>query len=288
MSTHPVMTNALVEAPPNHAFDRFEPAQHDPPAGAGKWPWWTPLCALVIATVLGLPLALSVDPFDFPFGATIEETVIGGLLVGIAYLLAAKFGTRPSLADLGIRATAARAAVGWVLLARFGYAICAAIYIAMAGHVTPNIPVQPVRDITTLDRVDAVIAIVVLAPVFEELFFRGFLYGALRGKLPAFWAALVAGGLFGAAHPIYGGSEWNLVPVLAIAGITLCLLYEKTGSLWPPIAFHALMNAGVIYLVTGDVKAPLYALLCIGGLFLLAPWRWFSRQAPGRGGRTRT
>ena len=281
MSTHPVMTQAMVEAPPNRAFDRFEPAKHDAPEGAGQWPWWMPLCALAIGLVAILPVALVLDPLDFPFRTTLAEGLFVAMLLGAAYVLARRFGERPTAAALGLRATPARAAVGWVLVARIAYLIFAAMYVAAAGHVTPNVPVRPIGNPTTADQVDVVIAVLLLAPVGEELFFRGFLYGGLRGKMPVFWAALISGGLFGAVHPITGHTAWNLVPVLALGGVTACLLYERTESLWPPIAFHFVMNVGVLYLITGSLEAPLYLVLGAAAIFLLAPWRWFSRPAPG-------
>jgi membrane protease YdiL (CAAX protease family) len=281
MSIHPAVTNAMVEAPPEAAFaSRFEPPPSDAPPGFGRWPWWTPVVALAIGLVAVLPLVLVLDPLDFPFRATVGEGLFVALLLAVAFALASRFGTRPRAADLGLRSTPARAAVGWVLVARISYAILAAIYVAAAGHVTPNIPVRAVGGASTLDKVDLVLAVVLLAPVGEELFFRGFLYGGLRGKLPVFWAALLSGGLFGAVHPIYGGTAWNLVPVLALGGIAMCLLYERTGSLWPAIAFHFVMNVGVLYLVTGDVGLPLLIVLGGAALFLLAPWRWFSHPGP--------
>jgi membrane protease YdiL (CAAX protease family) len=61
----------------------------------------------------------------------------------------------------------------------------------------------------------------------------------------------------------------------------MCLLYERTGSLWPPIAFHAAMNIVVLTLFTGTV-APVLIVLGTGFLlFLIAPWRFFR----GRRGR---
>jgi uncharacterized protein len=140
------------------------------------------------------------------------------VLLGTAFVLMKRTGGRPSAAALGLRATPARAAVGWIVVARLVFAMVAAIYISAVGHVTSNAPVAPVTGAHTLAAVDLVIAVCVLAPLGEELFFRGFMYASLRGRLPAFWAALVTGGLFGAVHPLFGASAWNLVPILAMAG----------------------------------------------------------------------
>ena len=81
----------------------------------------------------------------------------------------------------------------------------------------------------------------VVAPISEELLFRGFIFSALRnwrGTLPA---AVITGLLFGGVH---AGSApvLDLVP-LAGLGFGLCLLYRYTGSLYPGIVAHALNNS---------------------------------------------
>jgi membrane protease YdiL (CAAX protease family) len=78
---------------------------------------------------------------------------------------------------------------------------------------------------------------VLFAPLFEELFFRGFLYKAFRtswGWLPG---ALTSGAVFALAH-----MQLTLfVPLLAL-GVALAWVYERTGSLWTSITMHALFN----------------------------------------------
>jgi len=81
----------------------------------------------------------------------------------------------------------------------------------------------------------------VVAPICEELLFRGLIFRALcnwRGVWPA---ATITGLLFGAVH---AGSApaVDLVP-LAVLGFALCVLYRATGSLYPCIAVHALNNS---------------------------------------------
>jgi membrane protease YdiL (CAAX protease family) len=256
----------------------------DRPPGFGRWAWWTPLAALVAALgVLYGPVALLMS-VDVPLKQTLAEGLFAVALLGCSWALMARFGGTPRRAELGLRAAPSRASVGWVVLARIAYLIAATAYVLAVGGVTPNVPIRPLGGVGTADAADLVFAVVVIAPLAEELFFRGFLYAALRGRLPVFWAALVSGGLFGAVHPIYGATQWNLVPVLAMGGVAACLLYEKTGSLWPAIAFHVLMNIGVLALVTGSVALPLGIVAGIALVFLLAPWRLVGRRrAAGEG-----
>ncbi len=85
------------------------------------------------------------------------------------------------------------------------------------------------------------ILVVGLAPISEELFFRGFLFGGLRGRL-SFWpAALISGVFFGLIHLL--GGTLAVIPPLAAFGVLLAWLYERTGSIGPPILMHALQNA---------------------------------------------
>jgi membrane protease YdiL (CAAX protease family) len=281
----PTLIRAPLEAPAHPDPEPLQPSpapdsRDDRPPGFGKWPWWTPFGALAAALLAMAGPVLLLESADFPFLATVGEGLFGVALLGFAFLFMSRFGGRPRPGDLGLRATPSRAAVGWVVVARIAFGILAVIYISAVGGVTSNAPIRPVGGVEELDALDVAIAVVVLAPLVEEVFFRGFMYGSLRGKLPVFWAALVTGAVFAAIHPLFGAANWNLVPVLALAGVAMCLLYERTGSIWPAIAFHFVMNVGILTIVTGSATL---ALSLVGGaalLFLLAPWRFFRR---GRG-----
>lgn len=100
-----------------------------------------------------------------------------------------------------------------------------------------------------------VFSAVIVAPLFEELLFRGHLQTALGASLarrmahdpPASspvgpgprWAAVgLAALLFALVH----GVGWMLPPLMLL-GICLGYAYERTGNLWVPIAMHAAFNA---------------------------------------------
>lgn len=93
----------------------------------------------------------------------------------------------------------------------------------------------------------AFIGLVVLPPIFEELLFRGYLFGKLRGLLEGragFWvSALTTSALFGAVH-----GQWNVGIDTFILSMYLSYLREWTGSLWPAIMLHALKN-GLAYIL---------------------------------------
>ena len=89
-----------------------------------------------------------------------------------------------------------------------------------------------------LERVINGLAIVVAAPVAEELFFRGFMLGGLAAAVGDLRAIVVSSALFAAMHASVG----TFIP-LFMAGMLLAWLYVRTRSIWPPIAAHSAQNA---------------------------------------------
>ena len=81
------------------------------------------------------------------------------------------------------------------------------------------------------------VSVIVAAPVGEELFFRGFLYGSLRARTGAGVAALVSSAVFAVTHSIP-----LLMPLLFVVGLGLAWIYEQRRSLWPAMAAHAAFN----------------------------------------------
>lgn len=82
------------------------------------------------------------------------------------------------------------------------------------------------------------------APLVEELFFRGLLYGGLRQVCSWRIAALTSGVLFGAMH----GDPQRLL-LLTGLGVFLAILRERTQTLWVPILVHGLFNTVMLLLL---------------------------------------
>lgn len=86
--------------------------------------------------------------------------------------------------------------------------------------------------------------VVILGPVVEEIFFRGFTYNAIKKK----WGVRPAMVL---TAVVFAGLHANLIGFLPIAalGFLLAYVYEKTGSLIPSITIHILHNGLMVTLL---------------------------------------
>ncbi len=84
----------------------------------------------------------------------------------------------------------------------------------------------------------ALVGTVLVAPLAEELFFRGFAFPPLRRRLGLWLAIAVDAALFTALH-----FTPTVFPPLFVLGALFCLLYQYTGSLWPGVILHASVNA---------------------------------------------
>lgn len=88
------------------------------------------------------------------------------------------------------------------------------------------------------------IAAIVIAPIAEEMFFRGFLYGFLRKHVRPSIAIAFVGALFGLSHSDIAAQ----IPT-ALLGVFFCYIYERTGRLAVPILLHAFYNSAQIFII---------------------------------------
>jgi membrane protease YdiL (CAAX protease family) len=96
------------------------------------------------------------------------------------------------------------------------------------------------------------------APLGEELFYRGYIFGALRKHRGLWCAAAVSSLFFSMRHALHFLYLWPEFPAGAavawafstfVPGLYVCYLYEKTGSLYPLIIEHIFVN--ILWIVTG-------------------------------------
>jgi uncharacterized protein len=261
------------------AYDRLR-AEHRAPKS--PWPtptersrrWSAPYAVVAFLVAFGIETgigALLVDGFGVHLSVGAGVLIVDGTLLLTLVPIAIRRGL--SAPDLGLRPTRPVRSAGLVALVFVIYLTFTIVYSLIfiddstrqSAHV-----VSQANNFGTFETILTIFAVGVSAPVVEETFFRGLVYRSLRNRLPVFWAALLAGCLFGLAH--IGGYPLITLPIKAFFGILACLLYEKTGSLLPGIAVHSLVDASVVELaLTGNDDV---VLIVFGTAFLVIFLRW--------------
>lgn len=189
----------------------------------------------------GIAVAFGADGAHLPSGVNIVLTVLQDAAFVCAAVFVVARVARPAPWQFGLRGARPRPFVGWLVVAFLGFVALSAGYSQLV-HIgaQKELPDQLGADGSTVALFAAAFLVTVVAPIAEELFFRGFLFTSLRrwGLWPA---AIVTGLVFGAIH---AGSAPDALylPILAIFGVVLCLLYAKTGSLYACIVLHAINN----------------------------------------------
>ena len=190
----------------------------------------------------GVAAAAGAELDDPPPWVNIVGTVIqDGALIGSA-LLFARLTSRPRPGDFGLRATPLGPALGWTLAAWTSFFVFTIAWVSALGiEERDDLPSELGADESTLALIAVGVLVTVVAPIAEEFFFRGFFFNALRGWRGVWPAAILTGLTFGAIHA--GSAPVGYLVPLAAFGVALCLLYVRTGSLYPCIALHALNNS---------------------------------------------
>jgi len=211
------------------------------------------LLVVIVPPLLVLPFDPNLADPDKASDAAILATqaLFDGFLVAVAIGMASGWHFRlgEALGRLGLRGFEL-SAFGW-MFAMLGTYYAGAIAFAA-------IVVQPKQEDIGKQlgvcnpgvgiAIAAILAVVVIAPFAEELFFRGFFFAGLRTRWGLWPSALLSGAIFGLVHAPTGPTA--AIP-LAGLGVGLAWLYNKTGSVWPCMLAHFLNNALAISVVVG-------------------------------------
>ena len=244
-------------APPGATSAPATPAT--PAAPAAPWgPFATFALALAVfvcyAFVQGLPAVFALLG-EGPAAASTATGILpelpnAGLLFALGTVLAAPLGIAMILGlsrarrsvdgarFLGLRRPRLRdALLGVGLLALFNVA-----YDALSTWLgRPDVPDFMLEAFRTAVSVPVLfLAVVVAAPAFEELLFRGFLLeGLRRSRLGAAGAALITSLLFAAGHLQY--DPFDMAAIFGL-GLLFALMRLKSGSTWLTFGLHVLTN----------------------------------------------
>jgi membrane protease YdiL (CAAX protease family)/RNA polymerase subunit RPABC4/transcription elongation factor Spt4 len=148
-----------------------------------------------------------------------------------------------SLGFRGLNAVNAFIGMGVGLAGLFVAGVISAALTSIIRNVSHR-PVEAPKQISlqthpmTLVLVVVGFSVIVLAPLAEEAFFRGFIFGGLRRWLRPGWAIVLSAAVFGIAHFI----PLIMLPIFGLGVLLASIAYSRK-SLVPSIFAHATFNA---------------------------------------------
>ena len=130
------------------------------------------------------------------------------------------------------------------------YVVLSGVLMLIASKLIPGFNPTQVQDVgfqhlnNNFEYILAFTTLVIVAPIAEEIIFRGYLFSKMKKYLPIWLVVLVVSTTFGAIH-----GAWNLAIDTFALSIILCALRQTTGSIWSSILLHMLKNGIAFYIL---------------------------------------
>lgn len=261
------------------------------------WKWWAAPAAIVLGLALGSIGDVIVSIVGAATGSNLSHppppvNIAGDVVFDVGFVAAAIYvasllgWTAPG--EFGFRRFSLGRVLWMLPLAAAAYFLGTAVYASLLDlHGSEQLPKGLGSTTDTAAMIGVGVFVTVIAPICEEFFFRGLIFGVLRSWLaPRAWgpwvAAVATGILFGGAHGGAAAAKY-LLP-LAFLGFILCILRWRTGSLYPGMALHSINNSlafGIDELHWNTAKIVAMALLAVAAIAAIAgPLGWRERAVP--------
>jgi CAAX protease family protein len=229
-----------------------------------SWSWYEALAVYIVAFVVAglatLPLIRVMEP-EADLTSIVVTATAALVMLGVLLLWLSTYHKGwLEVMRLPDRGTWAREIGSGVL---FGLGLYPVMVIVVGGlltvllqtisgeHVEP--PEQVGEHLPAIGTAITIVYAIVIAPIGEELFFRGVLFRSLRDR-HGFWVGAVGSAIgFGLIHFIPGSAidAALLMIVMFLTGIALCFLYERRRTIVAPLAAHVTFNVIGIVLILG-------------------------------------
>lgn len=204
--------------------------------------------------IVGVPMLviLGSDTLKTPLIATIFSVLV--YVLSFIFLLFTFKHIKPlktpvTRNEFGLNNLVTFSDIGLALAGFFSYLAFSAILTALFSvfpwfNLNETQPLLYSTLISPFGKALAAIALVVVGPIFEEVIYRGLIYGKLRKKHSLITSILVVSILFGFLH-----GQWNVgIDVFALS-VVACLMRETTGTIYAGIILHILKNTIAFYIL---------------------------------------
>lgn len=209
------------------------------------WIWFAGLVASIVLGAVGLAVEGRTGPGEEPGAVGLAFAAAGqfGVWTGLVVALSRWKGRGSPRLDFGLRLDVR---AGWAVLAGVGLFFVATALIAplvLLADESQQV-VEELKEASGAELAVYVLLALVLAPVGEELMFRGLLLRALRRRMAPAAAVGVQALAFALVHPLLSQTLGDLavVPALFVLGAVSGVVAERRGDLSASILLHVGFN----------------------------------------------
>ncbi|MBO1910191.1 CPBP family intramembrane metalloprotease, partial [Microvirga sp. 3-52] len=181
------------------------------------------------------------------YAGTLMGLTMAIILISGVYFIALR-PKKLSWAEVGIKSFTVK---DWKLIVLYSIIIMVGVVFitvltSFFGNTWENSKTEAMQqDVSFFKVLIAIISAAIISPIYEEIFYRGFLFRWFRTRVGLIGSILFSSLIFSIVHiPTY-----NVIPVAFFSGVIFALAYERTNSIWPSVIIHGLTN-GIMVLLT--------------------------------------
>lgn len=220
-------------------------------------PWsWKELILLLTLVLLLVPFFIEFLLMRFLTESFLNELYSGtliGLIMSILFTLGVYFiGIKPknlSWKEVGLQRFSKSywgSIIGWMVVLIISSILLSYIMEWLFDIGTNNSKTNSLQTrLTTINIIIAFVSAAIISPIYEETFYRGFLYRWFRSKYGLLAGMLISSFIFMIVHI----PTFNSLPYTFLSGLVFAWTYEKTQSIYPPMIIHGTFN-GLAVLLT--------------------------------------
>ena len=136
--------------------------------------------------------------------------------------------------------------IGWIIILIVGSILLAYVVDWLLEIGTNNSKTDSLATrLSTFNIIIAFISAAIVSPIYEEIFYRGFLYRFFRSKFGLLAGMLISSFIFMIVHI----PTFNSLPYTFLSGLIFAWTYEKTQSIYPAMIIHGIFN-GIAVILT--------------------------------------
>ncbi|MEK5056564.1 type II CAAX endopeptidase family protein [Niallia sp. FSL K6-0212] len=221
-----------------------------------KSPWtWKEVVQLLILVLVIVPIFIEYLLQGY-LSAVYQNDLYSGTLIGLIMSIIFMLGlyfiailpNKLSWREVGLKSFSAnywRAIIGWTFVLIVISIIMVVVIEILIGVGPENNKTDSLQSRTTLlNFFIGFVSAAIISPVYEEIFYRGFLYRFIRSKYGILIGMLGSSLIFMIVHI----PTFNTLPINFVSGLIFAWTYEKSGSVVPPIIIHGIFNGIAIIL----------------------------------------